>query len=186
MLRAVPSIVLMAASRSFTSRSVILSLAISSTLARGIRPHFSRFGVLLPFSSPAALRSRTDAGGVLVMKAKDRSAYTVITTGMIIPSWDAVFALNALQNSMMLTPCCPRAGPTGGEGFAFPRGNLELDLGYALLCHGPLSPSVSAFFDLGEIELDGRRPPEDGHEDDDLPLVGLAAVDDPAEVAEHP
>src|SRR4030065_2023878 len=137
MLRAVPSIVLMAAPRPFTSRSVILSLAISSTLARGIRPLFSRVGVLLPFSSPAALRSRTDAGVVLGMKAKDRSAYTVIPTGMIIPSWDAVFALNALQNSMMLTPCCPRAGPTGGEGFAFPAGIWGLIWDMSFFAMGP-------------------------------------------------
>src|SRR5947208_13248405 len=27
-----------------------------------------------------------------------------------------VCALNALQNSMMLIPCCPSAGPTGGAG----------------------------------------------------------------------
>ena len=66
------------------------------------------------------MSSRTEAGGVLVMKVKDRSANTVMTTGMTIPSWDAVFALKALQNSMMFTPCCPSAGPTGGEGFAFP------------------------------------------------------------------
>ena len=31
-----------------------------------------------------------------------------------------VFSLNALVNSMMLTPRCPKAGPTGGAGFAFP------------------------------------------------------------------
>ncbi len=49
-----------------------------------------------------------------------------MTTGMIIPSWEDVFALKVLQNSMMLTPCCPRAGPTGGEGFAFPAGIWSL------------------------------------------------------------
>src|ERR671930_259080 len=35
-------------------------------------------------------------------------------------------ALNALQNSMMLTPCWPSAGPTGGAGFAWPPGIWSL------------------------------------------------------------
>src|SRR5437667_7647941 len=40
---------------------------------------------------------------------------------MIIPSPTfAVCALNALQKSMMLTPCWPSAGPTGGAGVAAP------------------------------------------------------------------
>ena len=39
------------------------------------------------------------------MKLKLRSAYTVITTGMIIPACDRVRALNSLQNCMMFTPC---------------------------------------------------------------------------------
>src|SRR5947209_17543877 len=43
---------------------------------------------------------------------------------MIKPSWSFadVFALNALQKSMMLTPCWPSAGPTGGAGVALPAG----------------------------------------------------------------
>jgi hypothetical protein len=27
---------------------------------------------------------------------------------------------------MMLTPCCPKAGPTGGAGLALPAGNANL------------------------------------------------------------
>jgi hypothetical protein len=48
----------------------------------------------------------------------------VITTGMIRPSWSLpdVLALNALQKSMMLTPCGPSAVPTGGAGVALPAG----------------------------------------------------------------
>ncbi len=38
----------------------------------------------------------------------------------------AVFALNALQNSMMFTPCWPSAGPIGGAGLAFPAGTWSL------------------------------------------------------------
>src|SRR5690349_19420304 len=37
-----------------------------------------------------------------------------------------VCALNALQNSMMLTPCWPSAGPTGGAGLAAPAGIWSL------------------------------------------------------------
>src|ERR1700676_1048889 len=37
-----------------------------------------------------------------------------------------VAALNALQNSMMLRPRCPRAGPIGGDGFALPAGTCSL------------------------------------------------------------
>src|SRR3982751_2779334 len=39
---------------------------------------------------------------------------------MIVPASCWVCALNALQNSMMLTPCWPRAGPIGGAGVARP------------------------------------------------------------------
>src|SRR3954471_16935064 len=39
---------------------------------------------------------------------------------MIVLPWSWVCALNDLQNSMMLTPCCPSAGPTGGAGLAAP------------------------------------------------------------------
>src|SRR3954471_3576359 len=45
---------------------------------------------------------------------------------MIVPFWSCVCALNALQNSMMLTPCWPNAGPTGGAGLAAPAGTWSL------------------------------------------------------------
>src|ERR671918_223713 len=45
---------------------------------------------------------------------------------MIVPASCCVWALNALQNSMMLTPCWPSAGPTGGAGFAAPAGICSL------------------------------------------------------------
>src|SRR5208337_2907609 len=49
-----------------------------------------------------------------------------MTTGMIMPGWSLVLALNSLQNAMMLTPCCPNAGPTGGAGLACPAGICNL------------------------------------------------------------
>src|SRR6476661_5881463 len=44
----------------------------------------------------------------------------VISTGMTLPRMDSVWALYALQKSMMLTPCGPSAVPTGGAGVAEP------------------------------------------------------------------
>ena len=60
------------------------------------------------------------------MNSNERSSKTVISTGMIVPASCWVRALNALQNSMMLTPCWPSAGPTGGAGFAAPAGIWSL------------------------------------------------------------
>ena len=69
---------------------------------------------------------RTAAGGVLHTKVNDLSSYTVISTGMMVPDWSCVWALNAWQNCMMLTPWAPRAGPTGGAGLAAPAGICSL------------------------------------------------------------
>src|SRR5689334_24379775 len=44
----------------------------------------------------------------------------VISTGMTLPRMASVWALYALQKSMMLTPCGPSAVPTGGAGLAAP------------------------------------------------------------------
>ena len=60
------------------------------------------------------------------MNSNERSSKTVISTGMIVPGSCWVWALNALQNSMMLTPCWPSAGPTGGAGLAAPAGIWSL------------------------------------------------------------
>jgi len=65
--RAVPSIVLIAASRVAAFRSGSLVLAISSTCARVTLPTFFLFGSPEPLAIPAALISRIAAGGVLVM-----------------------------------------------------------------------------------------------------------------------
>src|SRR5262252_8083028 len=50
----------------------------------------------------------------------------VISTGMTLPRWDSVAALYCLQKSMMLTPCGPRAVPTGGAGVAAPAWSCTL------------------------------------------------------------
>src|SRR6476659_3416412 len=82
-----------------------------------------------------------------------------------------VWALNALQNSMMLTPCWPRAGPTGGAGFACPPGICSL-------------MSVKTFFAMSvqllhlvECKLHGHLALEDV--DQHLQLLGVPVdVDD--------
>src|SRR5262249_34348913 len=126
--RADPSMVRIAASRSVQFKSGSLVLAISSTCFLVTLPTFCLLGSPEPLSTPAALNKSTDAGGVLVTNVNERSEKTVITTGMINPSLACacVLALNCLQNSMMLTPCWPSAGPTGGDGFARPAGTWSL------------------------------------------------------------
>src|ERR1051325_4203333 len=63
MLRAVPSMVLMALSRLVVFQSGIFMLAISSILAREIVPTFSRFGRPEPFGTPDAFLRRSAARG---------------------------------------------------------------------------------------------------------------------------
>src|SRR5512145_3353324 len=105
----------------------------------------------------------------------------VITTGRIIPSWLWVCALKLLQNSMMLTPCCPSAGPTGGEGFAFPAGSCSFTCATTFFMRVLLR-----LLDLREFQLHRRRAAEDAHQDPELALVGADLLDDPGEVRERP
>jgi hypothetical protein len=59
---------------------------------------------------------------------------------MVSPmSW--VWALKALQNSMMFTPWGPSAGPTGGAGLALPAGIWSLTsakTSFFAICGPPL------------------------------------------------
>jgi len=55
-----------------------------------------------------------------VIKVKLLSSKTEISTGITKPALSCVLALFSLQKAMILTPCCPKAGPTGGAGFALP------------------------------------------------------------------
>src|SRR5215471_2787308 len=64
----------------------------------------------------------------------------VISTGMMFPRCDSVAALYCLQKSMMLTPCGPRAVPTGGAGVACPAFSCTLTI-------------AAIFFFLGAILL---------------------------------
>src|SRR5258708_28577898 len=124
MERAVPFTCSIAEAMSKLFKSGIFILAISSTCFSVILPTRFLFGSAEPFAKPQARLISTGTGGVLVINVKDRSEKIVITTGMMRPSWSFadVLALNALQNSMMLTPCGPSAVPTGGAGVALPAG----------------------------------------------------------------
>src|SRR3954471_5431077 len=142
MERAVPAIIRMALSRSAALRSAILISAIFLTWARVTRPTLVRLGWPLPFSIPASLSKRFGAGGVFVMKVNVRSAKIVTTTGMTIPDWLWVLALNCFTNSMMFTPWGPSAVPTGGAGVAAPAGHCSLTI--ALIFFAIASPVASA------------------------------------------
>src|SRR6266508_181597 len=179
MLRAVPAITFIAASTSRAFRSGIFVSAIWRTCSRRSRPTLSRFGSADPFSRLSASLISTAAGGVFVMKVKERSSKTVISTGMMRPFSCAVCALNALQNSMMLTPCWPSAGPTGGAGFACPPGIWSL-----ISVRTFLAISVQ-LLDLVEGELHGNLALEDVDEHLQLLLVGVDVDDLAVEVGER-
>src|SRR5256886_16696572 len=103
------------------------------------------------------------------------------TTGRIRPSSLAVCALNPLQNSMMLTPCWPSAGPTGGEGFALPAGIWSLTIAWTFFTSHP-----SESLHLVVLELDRGRPAEDRHGDLHPAALGIHVLDDALEVDERP
>src|SRR5712664_910311 len=94
------------------------------------------------------------------------------------PSWLLVWALKPLPNSMMLTPCWPRAGPTGGDGLAFP----------AVICSFTIAWTFFAMLEplhLVVLELDGREAPEDRHHDLELAALRVEVVDRALEVHER-
>src|SRR5258705_5734704 len=95
------------------------------------------------------------------------------------PSWLLVWALKPLQNSMILTPCWPRPGPTGGDGLAFPAVICSLTIAWTFFAMlEPLHVVV--------LELDGREAPEDRHHDLELAPLRVQVVDRALEVHERP
>src|SRR5499433_1809911 len=104
----------------------------------------------------------------------------VTTTGRISPSCELVWALKPLQNSMMLTPCWPRAGPTGGDGFALPAGICSFTIAWTFFAMG------SEPLHLVVLELHRRHPSEDRHHHLQLAALGIEVVDAALEVHERP
>src|ERR1700691_3884292 len=123
MERADPSIMRIAESMVSQFKSFIFCSAISRTWALVTEPAISRPGVFEPLSSLAAFLRKCETGGWRISKVNERSAYTVMVTGIGAPfSSFWVCALNALQNSMIFSPRWPRAGPIGGDRLAAPAG----------------------------------------------------------------
>src|SRR3954451_12917835 len=101
----------------------------------------------------------------------------VISTGITLPRIDSVWALYALQNSMMFTPWGPSAVPTGGAGVAAPACSCTLTSA-AIFFFGGIPLSLSSrghdghvydapchkllldLLDLAEAELDRGLPAE--------------------------
>ncbi len=80
-----------------------------------------------------------------------------MTTGITVPASPWVCALNALQNSMMLMPCWPSAGPTGGAGVAWPPAACSLMVVRTFLA----MTSGLDLLDLVEADLDRGLATED-------------------------
>src|SRR5258706_10776604 len=96
---------------------------------------------------------------------------------MIRPFCAIVRALKFLQKSMMLTPCCPSAGPTGGAGVASPAGICSFT--YPVIF---FAISLLDLLDLQELELHGRRTPEDRDHDLQRRAVEVDVLDDAGEI----
>src|SRR6202043_1785340 len=100
-----------------------------------------------------------------------------MTTGIGIPGsrfW--VCALNALQNSMMLRPRWPSAGPIGGDGLALPAGTWSLIIPTIFFAISlPLGrsrrPYTLYLLDLRVFELDRGGAAKDRHRDLDPRLL---------------
>src|SRR5438105_7129784 len=98
---------------------------------------------------------------------------------MIRPSWSFadVFALNALQKSMMFTPCWPRAGPTGGAGVALPAGICNFTWPITFL-------AILRLLYLQEIQFNRCRSAEDRHHDFQRAAIGIYFINVAGESAE--
>jgi len=126
MLLAVPETVFMTALRLVVFKSGSFSWAISSSCLWERVATISVPVAEAPFLSFNFCLMSSETGGSLVMKVKVRSSKMVISAGIIWPRLSLVLSLYWLQKSMMLTPCWPRAGPTGGAGLAAPAGRFNL------------------------------------------------------------
>ena len=123
-----------AASMEPAFRSGIFISAISRTLSFEIVATLSLFGTPEAFDRPHAFFRSTAAGGVFVIKLKERSAYTVITTGMIRSPLSAVLALNSFVNCTILTPCWPARSLPEEPGVALPAESAKQSCALSFLC----------------------------------------------------
>src|SRR5437899_4700522 len=103
---------------------------------------------------------------------------------MIRPSWSLpdVFALYALQKSMMLTPCGPSAVPTGGAGVALPAGICSFTCAVTFLA---IRKPSSNLFHLQEIQFHRGCTAEDRHQDAQRVPLGVHFIDFARELRER-
>src|SRR5579872_638629 len=102
-------------------------------------------------------------------------------TGMTMPGWSLVLALNSLQKPMMLTPCWPNAGPTGGAGLACPAGicNLICPVTFFAI-------KILRFLHLPILQFNWRIAPENIHRHLQLAAFRFDLLDHTAEIQERP
>src|SRR5919198_5458030 len=105
-------------------------------------------------------------------------------------TWPAncwVCSLYWRQKSMMFTPCCPRAVPTGGAGVACPALICNLTRARTFLrVRRALSPMALHLRHLVESELDRGLSIEDAHQHLQLALVHVDLADLAVEIREGP
>src|SRR5665213_3046820 len=121
-----------------------------------------------------------------------------MTTGIIRPASFLVTALNSLQKPMMLTPCWPSAGPTGGAGLAWPAAICNLicpviffAIKFLIRQAGKNEFLFScflylSFFHLPVFQFDRRVASENVDGDFQLAAVGINLLDRAAEIQERP
>src|SRR5512146_1873614 len=102
-------------------------------------------------------------------------------TGIIKPSWSFadVFGLKALQKSMIFTPCCPSAGPTGGAGVAFPAGICNFTWPITFF-------AMLSLLYLKKIQFDRCRAAENGDHHLQRVSVGVHFIDDARKTRKRP
>src|SRR5512133_2981865 len=126
--------------------------------------------------------------------------------GMGMPfSRSLVDALNALQNSMMLTPRWPSAGPIGWLGLALPAGTcslikptiffaiMSLLVGASGLAPSPVEHRYNfdcglpllRLLDLSELQFHRRRAAKDRHRYAQLRLVVVDVFDQAVKIGER-
>src|SRR5438477_9747358 len=89
---------------------------------------------------------------------------------------------------MMLMPCCPRAGPTGGAGVAFPALHCSFTMawiGLAMNRHSLVTERLDRLH-LQEVQLHRRRAAEDADHHLHLAALVVDLVHYSIECAERP
>src|SRR5580704_10629804 len=100
-----------------------------------------------------------------------------MTTGRMSPTCFWVTALNSLQKAIILTPFCPRAGPTGGAGLAWPAGICSLMVAttsFAIVFNVVIQfLNQLSSFNLPIFQLDRSRPAENADRDTQFSAVRI-------------